>query len=347
MALRWFGGGREATLPELIAQKRYGRAIELLREQFKEGSRDPRMRMQLADVLVSAGRTREAIPVYLGLVDDFAHEGFLAKAIALLKKIERVDPGRPDVERRMTRLATQPRPEAALPLVAPESGELGIEELGFDTQTISVAATTAAPPPLPAVAAVASGSEPSAGPQGNGEGDQAEFEEEFFEALEETVTAASQSSGGLDLESVSPKVASPLFGDFSDDELLAVMRKLELQIYEPGDIIVSEGEPGASLFVLTTGVVKAFVRDPGGRSVMVREMGEGAFFGEISILSGKPRTATVTCATSCELLELDRAALDEIAAVHPHVHQVLVDFYRQRAGSEAEKVARQGGDQGA
>jgi len=353
MALKWFGGGRETTLPELIAQKKFARAIELLREQFAQGDRDPRMRMQLGDVLVTANRTREAIPIYLGLADDFAHEGFLAKAVALLKKIDRIDPGRPDVERRMARFARQSRPAPALPLVPPsagaagEAGELGVEELGFDSQTISVSVPRtrpATPPPLPPDV-VAAPSKAAAGTTPPVREEEIEFEEEFFQALEETVTAASQ-AGDLDLEQATPAqlVDSPLFGDFAPDELLAVMQKLQLQTFDPGDIVVSEGEPGASLFVLTTGTVKAFVRDPGGRSVLVREMGEGSFFGEISILSGSPRTATVTCATSCELLELDRAALDEIAQRHPHVRQVLEDSYRQRAGSKAEMAIRQGGE---
>jgi cAMP-dependent protein kinase regulator len=69
-------------------------------------------------------------------------------------------------------------------------------------------------------------------------------------------------------------------------------------------------------------------------------MGEGSFFGEISILSGKPRTATVTASTRCELLELDRKSLDAIAAIHPRVRDVLTRFHRQRAMSAEEARAR-------
>jgi cAMP-dependent protein kinase regulator len=65
-------------------------------------------------------------------------------------------------------------------------------------------------------------------------------------------------------------------------------------------------------------------------------MEEGTFFGEISILSGKPRTATVTAATHCELLELDRSTLDEITKTHPHVQSVLEEFYIQRASGQPD-----------
>jgi CRP-like cAMP-binding protein len=129
-----------------------------------------------------------------------------------------------------------------------------------------------------------------------------------------------------------PVVASPLFSDFSQEELLAVIHALELQTFEPGDIIISEGEPGDSLFVLATGTVKAFVKNPEGRHVKVRDMSDGAFFGEISVLTGKPRTATVIAATPCELLELHRPTLEAITATHPRVTEVLEEFYRQRTG---------------
>ncbi len=123
-----------------------------------------------------------------------------------------------------------------------------------------------------------------------------------------------------------------------------MIAKFRLLSYEAGDIVVSEGQPGDSLFVLTTGTLKAFVRDRGpGATCLVREMPEGSFFGEVSILSGRPRSATVTCASRCELLELDLPALQEIVAVHPHVREVIQEAYESRAGSEEEMQARAGG----
>jgi cAMP-dependent protein kinase regulator len=92
--------------------------------------------------------------------------------------------------------------------------------------------------------------------------------------------------------------------------------------------------------VLTTGSVKAFVKNPAGRHIQVRQMGEGEFFGEISILTGKPRTATVTAATRSELLELDRGNLDTITQAYPRVRQILEQFCQQRHGSADEALVR-------
>jgi hypothetical protein len=129
-------------------------------------------------------------------------------------------------------------------------------------------------------------------------------------------------------------VPSPLFDDFSRDELLAFIRGLQLQLFDPGDIIVAEGDAGDSLFILTSGIVKAFVRDRGLQYRRVRTLHDGDFFGEISVLTGGRRSATLTAATHCELLELDRPTLDKICTAHPRVREVMQRFYDERVASD-------------
>jgi hypothetical protein len=317
--MAWFAT-KDAPLEELIARKKFGKAIELLRGQFKQGSRDPRMRLQLADVLIMAGKGVEATPILIGLADEYARDGFAAKAIALLKKIERVQPGRADVEKKLASLIHQERSRAGtaamnIAVTAAEAmPEIGMEEMASE----SAEATASEDAPMT----------------------EQEFDLELTEITQETLEAAAAPSHDAPATAASAAVASPLFSDFAADELLDVMRGLRLLSFEPGDIIITEGEPGDSLFVLSTGLVKAFVRNPAGRHVQVREMGEGSFFGEISVLSGKPRTATVTAAGRCELLELDRTTLDGIASRHPRVMQVLQEFSAQRAGSKDEEMVR-------
>jgi cGMP-dependent protein kinase 2 len=88
--------------------------------------------------------------------------------------------------------------------------------------------------------------------------------------------------------------------------------------------------------------VKVFVRDQGGHPVLVRELGEGSFFGEIALLTGAPRSGTVTAGSRSELLELDRSTLDAIVATHPRVGEAIRETARERSGSDAETRARLG-----
>jgi len=260
--LDWFGG--EVTVPELIQRKKYGKAERRLRKEFEGGRRDVELRLQLADVIALAGRGGEAVPIYIGLADELARSGHAPKAIAVLKKIERIVPGRGDVADRLAALI----------------GDHG------------AGAADEAPP------------------------------------VAELAPDAPAAPGGID-----PAFSSPLFGDFSREDLRAVIRGLRFLTFEPGDIIVGDAEPGDSLFVISSGRVKAFVKGAQGRYREVREMGEGDFFGEIALLHGKPRTATVTAAESCELLELERAMVESLAATRPHVREVLESFCNARADS--------------
>jgi len=329
MVLSFLGGpGKPPSVEELILRRKYGRALELLREQLAAGGRDGRLRLQLADVLILSGRGKEAVSILIELADENARDGFAAKAIALLKKIERLEPGRADVDRRLASLINK---ERSRPSPTTASSRVGVASVWSPP-------TPDRPPIEIGIEEIRPIAEPVEGPGPAEDMSAEDFDLELVEVAQEALKPGP--TGGAP----APVVASPLFSDFGEEELLAVMRGLELRSFEPGDIVLTEGEPGDSLFVLATGAVKAFVRDPAGRHVQVRTLTEGSFFGEISILSGGPRTATVTAATRCELLVLDRRTLDAIASAHPGVRRTLEAFSTQRAGSPDERRVRQPGD---
>jgi len=319
----------DSDVSELIARRSYAKALEVLQAQLARRPQDARVRLKLADVLILAGRGKEAVTILMGLADAEAADGFAAKAIAILKRIEKIEPGRRDVDERLAHLIQEkvrlaPGPAAAT--AAASQPELGLEE--FDPNADPLAAVPASAEPAP---------EPEIIPE--------------LEILPDPPAGPAPSAGDSDLEDMAylseaqakaaaPVVSTPLFEGFSEDELVAVIRGLRLLTFEPGDILVTEGAPGASLFVLTTGTVKAFVKNARGDSVKVHELAEGSFFGEISILTGKPRTATLTAATPCEVLELDKATLDGITQSHPNVLQVLKRFHEARAQDTVEAIIR-------
>ena len=124
-----------------------------------------------------------------------------------------------------------------------------------------------------------------------------------------------------------------------DEPLLAAGLRADLAALWPAlqvQATVGDGLQAVGLYMLTTGMVRAFRKDPAtGRQVRLGDLVEGAFFGEVSILTGGRRTATVAALTRCELLELDRPTLDSIRKTHPHVLEVLEEFARQRGAKPA------------
>jgi len=135
-------------------------------------------------------------------------------------------------------------------------------------------------------------------------------------------------------------VDTPLFEGFSRQELIAVIDGLDTLRCAPGEIVVTEGEPGDSLYVVATGRLLAHVQNKDGHNSLIRELEEGEFFGEISLLSGAGRSATITAGTDCELLRLGRKKVEEISSSHPGVEGVLRQFCNKRAGNTLESLIR-------
>ena len=323
MVLSWFSSGAR-DVAALVARKSYAKAAKILRAELERDPQNVALELQLADVLQLDGQGAEAVAILLFAADAYTRNGFLAKAIALLKKVQRIDPDRAvAMDRKIAALAKE-RDEETARRMALRGVRPARPRPSEGTQEPAAAAAGPASP-----GALATEEFPEALPAGLSVGLEFELEIPGEEAPPEPGAEAR-------LEK------TPLFSDLTAEELLEVIRGLRLLTYGPGEIVVAEGEPGDSLFVLTTGTVLAFCKDPAGRYRKVREMNEGSFFGEVSILTGRPRTATVTAATPVELLELDAPTLAAIAEEHPHVHDVLRDFCAARAGSVEEIRIRMG-----
>jgi cAMP-dependent protein kinase regulator len=296
----WFKGSRDFDINELIIQKQYDQAAELISKALGANKKNERLRLQLAHVLTLAGERNDAIGVLDTLADDLARDGFVTKAIAVLKKIQKLDPGRSGVDERLATLIDDgPSAAGGTWMNTSPEAEIAIS-LGEPAPVVVGNSGSLVPAP---------------------------------EKPAEAAPAPGQSGGAL---------GTPLFRGMSRAEIVAVIRGLNLLSFGSGAILVTEGEPGDSLFILTTGLCRAYVRNADGKNVEVRQLKEGDFFGEISVLSGKPRTATITTATPCELLELDRASLVPIIKTHPNVRKVLEEFFMKRRDSSDESAARGG-----
>ncbi|HEY0157452.1 MAG TPA: cyclic nucleotide-binding domain-containing protein [Thermoanaerobaculia bacterium] len=136
-----------------------------------------------------------------------------------------------------------------------------------------------------------------------------------------------------------PVPKSPLFEVLSDVERDAIVKEMELETHDEGSVIINEGDPGTSMFLIASGEVKVFTRGAGSSgSLYLARLGEGDFFGEVSVLSGKPRTATITASQRTELLRLDKDKLDGVLSKHPGIRKVLDEFYRKRANHTVEAM---------
>lgn len=121
----------------------------------------------------------------------------------------------------------------------------------------------------------------------------------------------------------------------------SIVDRLEKQEVRDGDVVVREGDDGSCMFVIARGTfrVQRAAAGEGGPKV-VTDLGEGEFFGEMSLLSGAPRFATVIAVGPGELQHLGRADLDAIVALHPRVGEVLGRFYKERLVANVLRASR-------
>lgn len=124
--------------------------------------------------------------------------------------------------------------------------------------------------------------------------------------------------------------AIPLFSDLAPEAFVALLEQMEMVRMKPGDWILHEGEAGRSMFIVASGAVRVLKKLEGTKMLQLAVLGEGAFFGEMSVLRGGPRGASVQAVKPGELFEISRALLDQIIDQHPPVEDVLKKFTRQR-----------------
>ena len=140
-------------------------------------------------------------------------------------------------------------------------------------------------------------------------------------------------------EAADDRVHTPLFDDLSDIEFREVAERLESQTHAAGDVVVGEGDPGDSMFVIVRGrmSVSTAMR---GADVVLAELGAGDFFGEAALLSGRPRTATIRAATDAECLVLSAASYQALTLRLPRMKQVMEQFNARRAASTIETLIK-------
>jgi len=109
-----------------------------------------------------------------------------------------------------------------------------------------------------------------------------------------------------------------LFQTLSDAELHTVASRLRPLHYAAGERIIEEGTAGDSLFLVDRGQVRV-LRRLGGTPREIARIGEGECFGEMAMLTGQQRTATVVASTDVDVFMIDKAGFQDILAGNPDV----------------------------
>lgn len=341
---------------ELAARGKVEKAAETYRSVLQVDPHDAASRQRLADLLRRADRVPEAVAEYAAVAEQYARQGLLAKAIALCKAILELDPDHVTTQATLAELyAARARTAGPTRLAAVHGPAVLVPGRGAGGPMLVTAARLPAivpPPPVAppfsssatplaqilsvAQAAVAAGVEEDVVLDLADEPLDA-VAEALLEAGPEAPVAPGRRGTPVPSDLALPRV--PLFSDLSREAFIALTDGMVLQRACAGEMVIQEGEGGTGFFVVAGGTLLVSKRDDRGERVLLARLSGGDFFGEMAILSGAARLATVTAETDTELLEIPAEVLLDLAGRHPHVATSLRRFYRQRLLANAMAVS--------
>jgi small-conductance mechanosensitive channel/CRP-like cAMP-binding protein len=138
--------------------------------------------------------------------------------------------------------------------------------------------------------------------------------------------------------------AVDIFSPLTPVELNALAASSTNHVYAPGETIIRAGDEGDSMFVVSRGGVDVRV-DSNGTSRTISRLGEGAFFGEMALFTGEPRTANVVAAEETEVLEIGHDAMRGLFQTNPDLVEALSHAINERRAGLLASASVPSGDE--
>ena len=129
-----------------------------------------------------------------------------------------------------------------------------------------------------------------------------------------------------------------IFSELPESILHDLAGRMRPRTADAGSVIVSQEEPGDSLFVLASGKVKVVLYGETGREIILSILREGEFFGEMSLLDRQPRSANVVAIEKSEVLSLDRDAFQTHINQHPTTAMAILAEMSRRLRKADEVI---------
>ena len=121
-----------------------------------------------------------------------------------------------------------------------------------------------------------------------------------------------------------------IFKHFSMEAKTFLSERIQRYHFSQGDVIVKQGDQGDSLFIVVEGVVGVQVQTDDGRTKEVARLGAGDFFGEMALLTGESRTATVIALVDTDVFELTKSDIQPLIEEQPEVSKMVSRVLTQR-----------------
>src|SRR5882762_3569684 len=137
--------------------------------------------------------------------------------------------------------------------------------------------------------------------------------------------------------------AVDIFAPLSTEETTMLAQAASSHVFAPGETVIRAGDPGSSMFVVHNGRVSVQVSE-NGRARTVATLSDGAFFGEMALFTGEPRTANIIAIEETEVLEIGHAAMKRVFDNNPDLVESLSYIIAERRQALAAREELSVGD---
>src|SRR6266436_7133456 len=108
---------------------------------------------------------------------------------------------------------------------------------------------------------------------------------------------------------------------------------------KPDSVLFSAGEPGDGLYIIEAGLLKVVMESPGGEERVISLLGPGEFAGELAMIDGLPRSASVVVLRDCSYRFISKESFQEFAATHPEFYRELARVLSMRLREADQELA--------
>lgn len=123
-----------------------------------------------------------------------------------------------------------------------------------------------------------------------------------------------------------------------EEELLMLAEDLTSQLFAKNEVICRQGDEGSTFYIIKSGRVSVRLKQMDSGESEVAQLSAGAYFGEMSLLTGEPRSSTVVAAEDCELLCLDRESFAVLLRDNPPIASTMSGVIAERAAAKEKHM---------
>ncbi|MGD2029828.1 MAG: mechanosensitive ion channel family protein [Desulfobacterales bacterium] len=144
--------------------------------------------------------------------------------------------------------------------------------------------------------------------------------------------------GSADIDGLLKRVS--VFSALSEELRSQIAERSEIIEYGSGEFIVRQGDQGDSLYIIRTGLCGVYIRKHGKQERRIASIESGGFFGEMSLLTGEPHTATVRAMEDTSVIIIDKENFSNILTDNPSISDQLGEILAERQKELAEEAGR-------